>query len=202
MADKMYKKESFFANRLATTTAMKPLSRQKHRYFCCLLLCLAVLIQAGGCQDADPNKGYTSANLYRTDVKTVCVKMLENKTFRRSIEFDLTSAICRQIELHCPYKIESDNSKADTVIYGQITSVEEDVLAGQRKLDRPIENMVVLTVEITWKDLRSGEMLMDNQRFRLDSSYAPLLGSTRDIAAKEAADKIAVLIVEAMENPW
>jgi len=199
---KMYK-NPIFANRLATATAMKPLSRQKHPWFCYLLLCLSsVSILAGGCQDADPNKGYTSANLYRTDVKTVCVKMLENKTFRRSIEFDLTSAICRQIELHCPYKIESDNSKADTVIYGQITSVEEDVLTQQRKLDRPIENLVVLTVEITWKDLRSGEMLMDNQRFRLDSSYAPLLGSTRDIAAKEAADKIAVIIVQAMEKPW
>jgi hypothetical protein len=201
MVNKMYK-NSIFTSRPATATALKALSRQK-RCFSCLLLCLsAVLILAGGCQDADPNTGYTSRNLYRTDIKTVCVRMLENKTFRRSIEFDLTSAICRQIELHCPYKIESDNSKADTVIYGQITSVDEDVLANQRKLDRPIENLVVLTVEITWKDLRSGEMLMDNQRFRLDSSYAPLLGSTRDIAAKEAADKVAVLIVGAMEKPW
>jgi len=196
----MYK--NLLTNWLANETAMRQWLKRKRLYACCLLLSLAALVLAGGCQDADPNKGYTSANLYRTDIKTVCVKMLENKTFRREIEFDLTGAICRQIEMHCPYKIESDSSKADTVISGQITSVEEDVLTQQRKLDRPVENLVVLTVEISWKDLRSGEILMDNQKFRLDSSYAPLLGSTRDIAAKEAADKIAVIIVQAMEKPW
>ena len=155
-----------------------------------------------GCQGVDPGKGYTTESLYRTDVQTVFVPMFESQSFRREIEYDLTRAICEQLEVHSPFKVVSDRGRADTILYGRISNVTEKVLTQQRDLDRPLENQIVLAVNVTWKDLRSGEIILNDKKFRISGDYSVLLGQGKDSSVKQAVNDLAVRVVESMEKPW
>ena len=163
---------------------------------------MLVAVAGLGCTDVDPHSGYSSQSLYPQDIRTVYVEMFESESFRREIEYELTRALATQLELHSPLKVLSNRSKADTVIYGSITGVTERVLSQQRTLDRPIENQMVVVAEVTWKDLRSGELIMDHRPFIVSSEYAVLLAAGRKSAATKAGNDLAVRIVESMEKPW
>ena len=156
----------------------------------------------GGCEQVDPKQGYTNRSLYRTDVETVFVEMFESESFRRGIEYELTRALVGQLELHSPYKVVSDRRKADTILYGSINRVTERRLARQRELDRPLANEVVLVATFSWKDLRSAAMLIEEEKVRVSGDYVAFLGAGRDSAAREAANEMAIRIVEAMEEEW
>jgi lipopolysaccharide assembly LptE-like protein len=163
---------------------------------------LLLLLVSVGCEQVDPKQGYTNRNLYRTDVKTVFVEMFESESFRRGVEYELTHALVGQLELHTPYKVVSDRRKADTILYGSINRITERRLARQRELDRPIANEVVLVATFSWKDLRSADMLIEDKKVRVSGDYIAFLGSGSDSAAREAANDMAVRIVEAMEEKW
>ncbi len=164
--------------------------------------CATAMMALTGCENVDPAAGYTSKQLYRTDVRTVCVEMFQAETFRRGIEYDLTRALAQQLELHSPYKVVADRRKADTVLYGTIGRVNETVLAQQRELDRPMINELTVFAKVTWEDLRTGERFLDDMPVRASGSCVKTLGAGVDSAAKEAAEHMALEIVQAMERPW
>lgn len=166
------------------------------------LISVTAALTLMSCQQVDPTVGYSSRSLYRTDIRTVCIEMFESESFRRGIEYELTRALAQQLELHSPFKVVSDARKADTILYGSINRVTEKNLIQQRELDRPLASEVVLVVTVTWKDQRSGEFIMDSQRIMVAGDYAALLGTGRTGAAKEAANKAALRIIEAMEDTW
>ena len=174
----------------------------KIRYGGPVWVLLFLLWSMGGCEQVDPARGYSSRSLYSTDVKTVFVEEFQSESFRRGIEFELTRAVTQQLELHSPFKIISDRRKADSVLYGSIKSVSEKALAQQRELDRSIVNEVLIVVGVTWKDLRSGELLLDDLKIKVSGTYAVMQGAGRDKATQEALNDLAVRIVEAMEQPW
>ena len=87
------------------------------------------------------------------------------------------------MELHSPYKVVSDRRKADTVLYGSINRVTERRLARQRELDRPLANEVVLVTTFSWKDLRTADMLIEDEKVRVSGDYVAFLGAGRDSAA-------------------
>ncbi len=170
-----------------------------------LLLLLAARVAAlslTGCHNIDPKSGYTSRTPYNTDINTVSVEMFKSQSFRRGGEYEITRAIAQQIELHSPYKVVSDSRTADTRLYGEIRDISERVLSTQRDLDRPIENEIVLSVDVTWKDLRSGELIMDKRHFRVSAPYAVMLGAGENSGIKIAANEMARRIVEAMQQTW
>jgi hypothetical protein len=165
-------------------------------------LLVASLAAVPGCQDMDPNSAYTSRTPYRTDVRTVFVEMFKSEAFQRGIENEMHRALCQRIELNTPYKVVTDRRTADSIVYGTIGSVAESPLSRQRELGRPIENRVVVFADVSWKNLRTGQAIMDKQRVRVTGDYAVLLAAGRDSAIKEAANEMALRIVEAMEEPW
>lgn len=161
-----------------------------------------LLLLSVGCEQVDPSRGYTNRSLYRTDVKTVFVEMFASESFRRGVEYELTHALGVQMELHSPYKVVSDRRQADTILYGSINRITERRLTRQRELDRPLASEVVLVATFSWKDLRSAEMLIQDQKVKVSGDYVAFLGAGRDSAAREAANEMAVRIVEAMEEDW
>jgi len=163
---------------------------------------IALWLIPTGCQHVDPHKGYSTADLYRTDVKTVFVEMFQSDSFEREIEYELTRAICEQLELCSPFKVVGNRHKADTILYGTIRNVSAAVLTQQRDLGRPLQNQVVLTAEATWKDLRTDRLLMDNRKFKINADYAVLAAAGRGSALKQAANEMALTIVQTMEKPW
>ena len=130
------------------------------------------------------------------------MEMFESQSFRRGIEFDLTRALTEQLELHTPYRLAGDRRTADTVLSGTIRNVSESVVADQRELDRPVANEVVMMATFSWKDLRTGRYYVEEQKVRVAADYAAMLGASWETAAREAANEMAVRILEAMESPW
>ncbi len=155
-----------------------------------------------GCSDVDPSKGYTSQSLYRDDIQTIHIPQFQNQTLVRNVEYDLTASLCRRIEQHTGYKIISDGSAADTILYGTVVNVQNRVANQQRELDRPMKNFVNLNVVITWKDERSGDFLINDKNYRLNTPFSALNDIAITSALRQAVDEIAIRIVEDMEKPW
>src|SRR5207237_1351127 len=72
-------------------------------------LLLAILLLVAGCgysqSGGENNKqqgGYHWNSLYREDIQTVSIPIFTTKDYRRGIEFRLTEAVIKQLELRCP----------------------------------------------------------------------------------------------------
>jgi len=107
--------------------------------------------------------GYSRQGLFPEDVRTVTVQTFQNKTFYKGVQFDLTEALIKQMELETPYKALSGS--ADTLLEGVITDIQ------QRKLSRTSTGGLVqevevrITVNFQWKDQRTGDLLRQRKGF-------------------------------------
>jgi hypothetical protein len=175
--------------------------------------------------------GYTTQPNFRTDICSVRVPifktMLYRDTVRQGLEVDLTRAVVRQIQLRTPYKVKDD---ADTELTGTIVSLTKNILnRDQQNLPREVETD--LAVEVTWKDLRSGELLSRPAHgpgalpappppdapppppgtpapptpgimvFSL-GQLIPEIGQSSATAYQENVERLARQIVHMMEQPW
>jgi hypothetical protein len=77
-----------------------------------------------------------------------------------TLDVDLTKAVIREIEQKTPFKVKQ---VADTELKGTIINVTKVVLA-PNQFNYPREVETTLTVEILWKDCRTGELLSKNPR--------------------------------------
>jgi hypothetical protein len=146
--------------------------------------------------------GYSKEPVFREDISTVYVEMFNNTTFQRGIEYELTDALAKRIESQTPYKIVTDRNRADSIISGKVTGLGESVYSVEQESGRALEKGVNLTAVVSWKDLKTGEMLIDNKEVIASSSYSEWqnqgLGYASSLAANRAAEKIA----EMMEIEW
>lgn len=147
-------------------------------------------------------EGYSNDWIYPKGVTTVYVEMFDTGDFRRGYEYILTDAICKRIEAQTPYKIVSDMDRADTVLSGQLAAVSASVLATDRYTSAPIENEANVIVTVSWKNLRTGELLINNEKTYAFASYSTLLGQDFDYGAKVAVNRAAQKVVELMEESW
>lgn len=146
--------------------------------------------------------GYSNEALFPTNVRTVCLDMFDSRSFRRGIEFDLSDALAKRIESETPYKIVSSKDRADSVISGQLLSVGESTLTMEREVARPLEKEVVLTAAVNWKNLNTGDLMINNKTVTATASYSPFQNQDFTYASTLAANKLAQRIVELMENDW
>ena len=160
-----------------------------------ILMITAMLVLLSGCS------GYQNSWPYPEDVTSVYVEMFDTASFRRGYEFELTDAICKRIESHTPYKIVSDRQLADTVLSGRL-SIGISVLAGDRYSGSSLEREALTTVTVTWKNLKTGEMLIDAKQVEGAASYSQQLGQTEQYAVARAVNDAAQRVVELMETPW
>jgi hypothetical protein len=105
--------------------------------------------------------GYTTEPNYDTTIHTVRVPIFKNLTMRRGLEFDLTAAVVRDIELMTPYKVVQGD--ADTELLGTIISFNKNII-NRNQLNEIREAETTLGVELVWKDLRTGDILTRPQR--------------------------------------
>lgn len=160
-----------------------------------VIVILGMALSMGGCG------GYQNSWLYPEQIQTVYVEMFDTTSFRRGYEYPLTDAICKQIELKTPYKIVSDRNIADSVLSGQL-GIASSTLATDRYSARPIEQETLVNVRVTWKDLKTGRLLIDGEKVYASSSYSRPLGQTFEYSMSRAVNKAAVRVVELMEKPW
>ena len=168
----------------------------------CMFACLTVIcVGLCGCGKSGLG-GYTNSWLYPEEVDTVYVEMFDTRSLRRGHEYVLTDAICKRIEAETPYKIVSDRDFADSVLSGQLGGIGSGVLAMDRETGRPLEREVLLRVTVNWKDLETGDLLIDNEIVTASSTYSAQLGQDFDYSAAVAANRAAQRVVELMEETW
>jgi len=146
--------------------------------------------------------GYSNESLFPEDVSSVCVKMFDNRSFRRGVEYDLSDALAKRIEVETPYKIVSEAALADTVISGQITAISEFALSTDRDMGSVLEKEVELRAVVDWKNLKTGRLLIDHQEVRASASYSTYQMQDFKYASSVAANNLARKIVELMERKW
>jgi hypothetical protein len=146
--------------------------------------------------------GYSNKSLFPEDVSSVYVEMFDNRSFRRGVEYELTDALAKRIEAETPYKIVSDRSRADTIISGQIVSAGETRLSTERQTGRPLEKEVELQAVVNWKNLKTGELLIDSKSVSDSASYSEWQEQGFRYGSALAANNLAQRIVELMEKEW
>ncbi|NIA17197.1 MAG: hypothetical protein GWO86_02500 [Planctomycetes bacterium] len=146
--------------------------------------------------------GYSNQSLYSRDVRSVYVEMFENTSFRRDVEYELTDAIAKRIEAETPYKIISDRSRADTIISGKITSLSASTVSIEPETGRAIESQAEVIANFSWKNLRTGEYLVESTNVSAAAGYVEFQEQSFGNAAKVAVSRLAERIVELMQTEW
>lgn len=146
--------------------------------------------------------GYSNESLYPDEVGTVYVEMFENESFNRGAEYELTDALAKRIEAQTPYKIVSNRDRADTVLSGHLVSVDKSVLTIERQTGRALEKDVEMRAVVSWKNLKTGKLLIDNKTVDAMASYSEWQNQGTTYASSLAANKLARKIVELMEKEW
>ena len=167
--------------------------RKRFQAFVPLLGTFSLLL-GGGC-------GYSASRPFPTDIQTVHVEMFHSKEFRRELEFRLTEALIKRIELDTPYRIVPAET-ADASLTGELLKVENRTFGNEYDTDLPREIGSTVLVRFRFKDLRTGEILVDRPRFVYQTSYIPSLEETFAQGMTRAMDGLAELIVESMETDW
>ncbi len=98
--------------------------------------------------------------------------MFDNRSFRRGVEYTLSDALAKRIETMTPYKIVSSRDRADSVITGQLISIDESALTIERESARPLEKEVVLTATVNWKNLNTGQLMINSRTVTAAASYS------------------------------
>lgn len=164
-------------------------------------LVLAVL---GGCAD-NPADGYSFSPGYPEDVRTVAVPIWQvgPNVYRRELEFRLTEALVKRIELDTPYKV-ADRADADTLLTGTVDGVSQRVLSTNPDTGMPREMEMTLNVSFTWSDLRSGDVRAERSNVRVSGTYIPHEPVSEDffIGSEDVIDRLARRVVEQMESDW
>jgi hypothetical protein len=190
---------------------------------CCLAAAAALLLSA--CEQGGHFTvgGYTTRPNYDPDIRTVRVAIFGNETFYRSMEFQLTEAVIREIEWKTPYKVVPAGCAADTELVGKIIQFNKGVLNFTNSNDvRDVET--TMAIELTWRDLRAGhpgdvlsapppkvpgsEQLHQNVMVipvpptlvQSQGSFRPELAQSLASAQKQMIDRMAVQIVSMMEK--
>ncbi|MCC6581760.1 MAG: LptE family protein [Phycisphaeraceae bacterium] len=154
------------------------------------------LLTAIGC-------GYTQKDLYPADVRTVAVPIFKNRTFHKGLEFDLTEALIKEIELRTPYKVVPQEA-ADTILDGRIDSATTSQLSRTSvgAVTQETELRIVVTLE--WKNLRTGQIL--RRRDGLEAvgrtvSTRPI-GEPVEVGQHQAVQNMANMIVNLLRADW
>ncbi len=197
-----------------------------------LLVALLTLIVGMGCQSWDGHMAlgrYSTRPIYDAGIRTVRVPVFKNKTQvfqgNSGIENELTTVVIRSIEGRTPYKVVPENQDADTELTGTIAAFSKGIV-NRNQLNEVREAETYLTVDLVWKDLRTGEILSQPHRRELDTptaafnlppigppvvtpvritstgSFIPELGQSITSARQVNYERIGQQVIQMMERPW
>ncbi len=145
--------------------------------------------------------GYRAGGPYRTDVHTVYVDMFGSREFRRDIEFLLVEAVKKRIGTDTPYRL-ADRQNADTILVAELLEERQAAFAPDFLSRQPREKQLTLAVQVRWKDLRDGRLLVDQPVLLQATDYVPPLGESERYAQQRAVDRMAARIVGLMYEDW
>ena len=123
-----------------------------------------------------------------------------NKDFRRGLEFQLTEALVKAVELYTPYKTTSNPNAADTTLSGEIIEVRQGTLGLDFRTHLPRGTQATVIASFRWKDNRDGKILAQMKLITQSVDYIRPVGENFYEASQEALNDLAERIVEKMET--
>jgi hypothetical protein len=167
-----------------------------------LIVVMALAAATTGCgYHSGDDTGWHWSSPYRQDVRTIAVAIFTSKDFHRGVEFQISDALVKKIEEFTPYKVVP-RERADTVLEGEVVSVTPQVLVLDPNTATPQQEQYTIKINFTWKNLRTGKVLVSRQDFEQTSTYFPTLGEDQTVASQDSAERLAMGIVHEMESAW
>jgi len=162
-------------------------------------VCIAVCM---GCE-SDPTVGYSSSSLYPQQYQSVAVPIFQNTTMTRDMEFMLTDALVKEIQVRSPYRVV-DKQVADTLLTGTITSVDLRTLSQSQTTGLDNEVLVRVVVDFEWLNQRSGNRIVGRRNFSSSAVFIPSRPSSEPIEMGQFAvvQQLASDIVDQMQASW
>lgn len=152
---------------------------------------MTLLAVATGC-------GYSVRALSPAGVRTVAVPVFQNVTYRRLVELPLTRAVVKEIQTKTELVVVEEE-RADSVLQGTIVDVEQRVVT-EDLTDRVTEGRITLVVNMTWRDVRTGEVIMERTGLAESEEFRPVQGENLERAFERGFDSMARRIVEELES--
>ncbi len=163
-----------------------------------LALGLAQAALTPGCKAT----GYSLRAPYDTKIKTVYVPVFKSITFRRDVNLMLTELVIKEIERRTPYKVVGTPEDADTTLEGTINFAEKNVIV-ESPFNLPRQLTSTMIVMATWTDNKAEKPENPNPAVIAETfNFYPEIGETSQAAFYRTCEKLAVQIVNMMEEPW
>jgi len=81
-------------------------------------------------------------------------------------------------------------------------TIDENVLTRRYGTDLPRESELTVAVNFTWKDLRSGRIIVERKNFNRSATEIPQIGERVNDAEQLAIERLATAIVDQMQSDW
>ena len=88
------------------------------------------------------------------------------------------------------------------MLEGEILNSRVDNLSRDYFTNIPQEQLVVITVNFRWKDLRTGRILVERKNFQQTASYYPTAGENEWTGDQLAIERLALGIVQELQADW
>ncbi len=164
--------------------------RISFRQLACIIALFALI---SGC-------GYTTKSLISRKINSIYIPIFENDTFRRGLEFDLTSALKDEIMSNTKLRILQKDS-ADTILTGRILNVTEGMLSSNVE-DNIVESRVTISVYIKLVDRRTGRTLVEEEGLKQSAEFIVKRGENINTASQESLVLLAKEIIFHLEEKW
>ena len=170
--------------------------------------CTAVLV-AWSCLTGCHVYQFGAASLYRSDVTTIHVPIIESDSLRRNLGERLTEAVVKQLESRTTYRIVGLGDDADSQLKCRIV-MDSKRVATETRTDEPRLVDLIMMVQFEWTD-RQGRTLLQRNEVPLPSELLQVtdnglmvaeIGQSIATTQQKAIDRIATQIVDQMEAAW
>ena len=165
-----------------------------------LILGLALTALAPGCNIT----GYSIRPPYNTEIKTVYVPVFKSITFRRDVNITLTELVVKEIERRTPYKVVGTLDEADSTLEGTVNFSDKNVIV-ENPYNLPRQLTSTMIVVATWTDnkVKAEDKKNPNPAVIAETfNFYPEIGESSEAAFYRTCEKLAVQIVNMMEEPW
>jgi len=157
-----------------------------------LILTAMTLLPLNACSE------YSSQSLTIDNAKTISVKMFDNQTFWRGLEFDLTEAVSKEVRSRSGLQLIR-SKYADLVMTGNILEYSRPVVTeGSQDVVKEGSVQTVVRVIVTRKN---GTTLI-NRTLEENRSFVIARGENEETARIEAFEIMAEDIVNLLERDW
>ncbi|MGE3314471.1 MAG: LPS assembly lipoprotein LptE, partial [Planctomycetaceae bacterium] len=129
-------------------------SRCGARLFGRIAILWCAVLSASGC-------GYNIGAPFQAEIQSIYVPIFTSTSYRRNLEYQLTEAVHKEIQKQSHFRLVKE-PQADTRLTGHIIDVRKERL-GENGYDDPRELQMQFSVEVTWEDLRTGQILVQQR---------------------------------------